>query len=281
MFYITLNRRQRPVLGDSGCDRTCMSYQYFKENPCFKKSFRPFETSGKAINGSKVLSVGEVDLKFRMQGVHMQISCKVIKGLMDPIVLGWDWMYKYKAMLDPANGKLHFMGGRIAPLIENTHFVTGCFYRVYEDLTVPPNCKMHTEVELILDKEFSDRATTTVIAEPFTNNGSDVWSCRACSTVNGGKFMMEFINCCEYSVKLDAGQVLGYAEFVQDNDVLDAAVHTEMQCSYKSDDSAYESGGDTECDDEKFDVEDDEPCEEVTCDKPPNTFPKNPQTRSH
>ena len=251
-----------------------MSYQYFKENPCFKKSFRPFETSGKAINGSKVLSVGEVDLKFRMQGVHMQISCKVIKGLMDPIVLGWDWMYKYKAMLDPANGKLHFMGGRIAPLIENTHFVTGCFYRVYEDLTVPPNCKMHTEVELILDKEFSDRATTTVIAEPFTNNGSDVWSCRACSTVNGGKFMMEFINCCEYSVKLDAGQVLGYAEFVQDNDVLDAAVHTEMQCSYKSDDSAYESGEDTECDDEKSDVDDDEPCEEVICDKPPKHVPK-------
>ena len=272
---MTLNRRKKPVLVDSGCDRTCMSYQYFKENPYFKKSYREIETSGKAINGSKVLSMGEVDLKFRLEGVHMQISCKVIKGLMDPIVLGWDWMYKYKAMLDPANGKLYFMGGKTSSLVENTHFVSGCFYRVYEDLVVPPNSKMHTEVELILDKEFLNRATTTVVTEPFSNVGNDVWSCRLCAHVNDGKFMMELINQCDYSVKLDAGHVLGYAACVQDDDVLDTAVHTEMACSYRGDDSAYESGEETEFEDEKSE-EDDEDVEEVICDKPPKLVPKKP-----
>ena len=252
-----------------------MSYQYFKENPHLKKLFRPFETCGKAINGSKVLSVGEVDLKFRVEGVHMQMSCKVIKGLMDPIVLGWDWMYKYKAMLDPANGIMHFMGGKTTPLIENSHFVTGCFYRVFEDLTVPPNSKMHTEVELILDKEHANRATNTVIAEPFSNNGSDVWSCRACSTVYGGKFMMEFINCCDYSVKLEAGRVLGYAEFTQDEEVQEAAVRTEMHCSFKGDDSAYESGDDTEVEG-GVEEEDEDDDDGIICDKPPQQTLKEP-----
>ena len=276
MIHMTLNRRKKPVLVDSGCDRTCMSYEYFKDNPYFKKSFKQHETSGKAINGSSVLSVGEVDLKFRLEGVHMQISCKVIKGLMDPIVLGWDWMYKYKAMLDPAYGKLHFMGGKISLLVENTHFLSGCFYRVFEDLVVPPNSKMHTEVELMVDKEFLNRATSTVLTEPFSNNGNDVWSCRLCSTVNDGKFMMELVNPCDYSVKLDAGHILGYADFASDDDVLGGAVQTEMACSYRGDDSAYESGEDTEFEDDKSD-EDDEASEEIICDKPPpKVVPKEP-----
>ena len=252
-----------------------MSYQYFKENPHLKKTFRASETCGKAINGSKVLSVGEVDLKFRVEGVHMQVNCKVIKGLMDPIVLGWDWMFKYKVMLDPSNGKMHFMGGKTTPLIENSHFVTGCYYKVFEDLTVPPNSKMHTEVELMLDKQHANRATTTVITEPFSNNGSDVWSCRTCSTVKDGKFMTEFINCCDYSVKLEAGRVLGYAEFTQDDDVQQAAVQTEMNCSFKGDDSAYESGDDTEVK-AQANEEDDEDLDEIVCDKPPKQVPKEP-----
>ena len=88
MFFITVNHQQFPVLGDSGCTGTCMSYDYYIKNPHLKKSFRPMKSCGTAINGSQVPSVGEVNLEFRLEDVPMSMTCKVIKGLMDPLVLG-------------------------------------------------------------------------------------------------------------------------------------------------------------------------------------------------
>ena len=82
MFNILLNRHRQPVLGDSGCTCSCISYEYFAKNPYLKKSFKPIRSSGVAINGSDVPSVGEVTLKFRLGNTPMSITCKIIKGLM-------------------------------------------------------------------------------------------------------------------------------------------------------------------------------------------------------
>ena len=80
MFNIFLNRQRRPVLGDTGCTTSCMSYRYFINNPFLKRFFTPRQSCGVAINGSDVYSVGEVKLKFKLQDVPMEITCKVTKG---------------------------------------------------------------------------------------------------------------------------------------------------------------------------------------------------------
>ena len=64
MFNIFLNRRRRAVLADSGASFSCMSYEYFLNNPHLKKSFVPYKACGTAINGSDVISVGDVRLQF-------------------------------------------------------------------------------------------------------------------------------------------------------------------------------------------------------------------------
>ena len=83
MFYIFLNRQRRPVLCDSGCTLSCMSYEYFSNNPYLKRFFTPRQSCGTAINGSDVPSIGEVRLKFTLQDTPMSINCKVIKGYVD------------------------------------------------------------------------------------------------------------------------------------------------------------------------------------------------------
>ena len=112
MFFIFLNRQRRPVLADSGCSFTCMSYEYFVNTPYLKKFFVPKYSCGRSINGRPVEAEGEVELKFRCGDVPMSMTCRVIKGLMDPIILGWDWMCKYKARLDAEAGKLHLPNGK-------------------------------------------------------------------------------------------------------------------------------------------------------------------------
>ena len=123
-----------------------MSYEYYLNNPNSKKSFVPNESCGTAINGTRFPSVGEVRLKFSLDGTPMDINCKVIKGLMDSVVLGWDWMSKYQVMIDAGNGELHYMKAKKAKLLKNSSPLSGCFYRVYEDLTLPPFSKVQTDV---------------------------------------------------------------------------------------------------------------------------------------
>ena len=109
--YIALGRTAFPALVDSGCTASCMSHDFFTRNPCFQQTFAPDKTEGRAINGTGVPSVGEVQLNLWMEGEPMSIKCKVIKGLVEPVILGWDWMSKYDAVLDAGRGILGFRGG--------------------------------------------------------------------------------------------------------------------------------------------------------------------------
>ena len=183
-------------------------------------------------------------------------------------------MSKYKAILNPGQGILEYENGKSAPLIEESLDVSGCYYRLHDDLVVPGNSKVHTNVELMVDAEAAKIASTTVVTEPLINAGQEVCAARSCSTVKEGMFMTEFINGSANSVKLEAGTIIGYAEFVREDDFNDMSTETDMFCSYSSDDSAYETDGESESEEADNEMED---SEEISCDPPPH--PNDPNTR--
>ena len=95
---------------------------------------------------------------------------------MDPLILGWDWMCKYSVLLDAANGKLHFSDSRsrrhTVPLMENAFSLSGCYYRAFEDMVLPPFSKVHANVELILDGHSFGKIKPSVVTEPFESEPS-------------------------------------------------------------------------------------------------------------
>ena len=188
----------------------------------------------------------------------MTLPCRVVRGLIQPFILGWDFFSKFKAKMNTESGQLEFRDWPPTPLVRNSCFLSGCYYRIHEDLVVPANSKMHKMVELMADTDHVRKAAKTVVTEPFANDGSDVWTCRAASQVNDCMFLTEFVNCCEYDVKLEAGRVLGYADFCDPEEFEGQAMETEMYNSYRSDDSAYESGGSSESESDES--------EEIVCD---------------
>ena len=234
MFYIFLNHQRRPALCDSGCTRSCISYEYYVNNPYLKRFFVPYESCGTAINGSDVPSIGEIRLKFTVQGIAMSITCKIIKGLMDHIILGWDWMCKYSVSLDASSGSVKF-NDKSAPLIENHMPAMDPLYRVFEDIVLPPHSKIHTNVELVIDSKFLHKTPKTVITEPFSNNGASYWAARGCSYVKDDRFLTEFINPTEVPIKIPAGEIIGFAQFTDDDEFNASHFTTEMSCEYGGD----------------------------------------------
>ena len=231
MFFILVNNQRIPVLGDSGCSYSCISEYYFKDNPLLKKHFVPTESCGVAINGSDVESIGEVRINFTLKDTPMSINCRITKGLMDPIILGWDWMYKFAVTMDAANGLVKFGDGKSAPLIEYD-LRQGSYYRVFEDTTLPPFSKVQMNVELITSGDPSRWSSASVLTEPFDNYGDRFCAGRTCSVVNGGKFRTEFLNPSSKSVKITAGEVIGFAEFMDEEEFAACTSATTMACAY-------------------------------------------------
>jgi hypothetical protein len=82
--------------------------------------------------------------------------------------------------------------------------------------------------------------------------------CRTCSPVTEGRIQTEFVNTSSSDVKVEAGTVLGYVEFTDDESFNATAEETEMVCSYKGYDSGYESEEGSEDEEEMEDIQMDE-----------------------
>ena len=260
-------------MGDTGCDKSVMSEDFFLANPHLRtRPYRPLTTRGRAINGSKILTMGIVNVSFRINGRFYSTNFRIVRGLVHDIFLGWDWLTAAGAVINTVKGLLEFpKHGDSIPLAPTTPTISGCYYRMPEDFVVPPNSKAHTTVELMLNGNEQSQITKVVEVEPFQNAPSDIWCCRCIDTVKDGMFMTEFINPHEYSIKLEKGRVLGYVNFTSDDELANYSVHTDMYCHYGSDDdSGYESNDQSEADsDGEPDCDDDGDVEEIQVDPNP------------
>ena len=273
------HRITQRVVGDTGCSKSAMSEDFFLRSPHLQsRPYRPLTTRGHAINGSKVLTMGIVNVAFRINGRFHTTNFRVVKGLVQDIFLGWDWFSSSGAVMNPANGTVDFPKyGDSAPLIPDTAAISGCYYRVAEDFVVPANSKAICKVEAMTDN--LDCVSSVVETEPFNHATSDVWANRCLSVVSDGLFPTEFINCQKYPIRMEKGRVLGFAKFHTKEEMDIGVIQTEMYCQY-GDNAPAEAEAETEakapdepCLNEGND-DDDECIEEIICDPPPT----QPQT---
>ena len=242
-----------------------MSEEFFLSSPHLKsRPYRPMTTRGTAINRTKVMTLGIVNVAFRIRGRFHTANFRVVRGLVQNIFLGWDWFSRSGAMINPDKGTVDFPRyGDSVPLVPESFGVSGCYYRSNEDVVVPANSKMICNVEVMLNG--LDGVSNIVATEPFNNSSSDLWASRNISTVRDGMFATEFINPQEYPIKIIKGRVLGYAQFTSDEELTAHSVRTELFCHYGSDPP--------EGDDSPADEDAQEEIEEIVCDPPPEELP--------
>ena len=240
-FFIDLKldnqgRRREPVkaVADTGCSKSAISEDFFRSSPHLQtKPYRPLTTRGTAINGSKVLTLGIVNIAFRINGRFHHQNFRVVRGLVQNVFLGWDWFSKTGAIINTDCGSVQFPRyGDSAPLNKNSLEISGCYYRVPDDKVIPANCKAHISVEVMVDGHNLPNTSNLVETEPFHNTGTDIWASRNIDTIKDGRFKTEVINAHNYPVKLEKGRVLGYANFTSEDEFNNVSVKTDMFCHY-------------------------------------------------
>jgi len=246
VFHTKIDGSKVDTLGDTGCTKSCINEAFLrKHSNLYKRYFRPLTGSARSIDGSKVMTVGIVNMKFRLGSSYVRINCRVVRNLIHDFILGWDFFSKYDAQLYAKDGYLLCRGEKV-PLIPSSSQLSGAHYATLEEVVIPPASKMHFQASLLVDTEELSNATDLVSMEPHEVFESDVRTARAIARVNKGKVLVEAINPYDHYVRVPEGTVLGYADFITDEQLEEESEDSGLVLAYGSEDSAYESAEESE-----------------------------------
>lgn len=234
------------TLGDTGCSQSCISEAFLRRHiKLYKRYFRPLTGTARSIDGSKVVTIGIINISFRLGTQYRTINCRVVRNLIHDFVLGWDFFDRYDAQLHAKKGYLACEGEKIN-LIPNSSSLGGAQYAVHEEIVIPPFSKAHFAAALKIDAAELSNATKLVCLEPAKLDDIEVCTARSISKVEGGKVMVEAINPGERSITLPEGTVLGFAEFYSEEELDKSSEYAGMDLHYSGYDSAYESMDESE-----------------------------------
>ena len=230
-------------MGDTGCTRSCVSEAFLRKNvKLYKRFFRPMTSSARSIDGSKVVTVGTINLSFRLGKTYRRMNCRVVRNLIHDLVLGWDFFEQYDAQLYAKDGYLMCQGERIN-LLPQMSRLGGARYAMMEEFVIPPASKAQFQAALLVDSSELDKATNLVCMEPADLDEVDIRTARCISKVEDGKVLVEAINPFGHSVKIPEGTILGFAEFITEQELDQISEYAGMDVKY---DSAYESMEDSD-----------------------------------
>ena len=133
------------TLIDTGAKLSCISENLLQCSELFKNlRIRKCDKRAFGVNGEPVITLGIVDLEFKIDGLTFTHPFTVLRGLIHPMLLGMDFLLKYKANIDlglkPAIQLNHPKGGKaVAPLIRsNLKTKPSTHVALVNEIEIPP-----------------------------------------------------------------------------------------------------------------------------------------------
>ena len=84
--------------------------------------FCPQTDTGFAINGTDVVTIGLLKLKFAIGDRLFVTKCRVMRSLVRPIVLGWDFLCANKTIINLDDSTLSIKG-TVVPFLKRNRFL--------------------------------------------------------------------------------------------------------------------------------------------------------------
>ena len=215
-IHVEVDGETCEALCDTGCQRSCISEKFILKHPnLFKNQIKPFKGKTVSIDGSKVNTLGIINIAFRINGRFMRANCRIVRNLVFDFVLGWDFFSRYNCSINPKDGYVSFENERVS-FIRSSLEVSATHFALAEDVVVPAFSKMITSATYLLNPEEKVATTDTVQVEPLPGNSARVAVGRTLSKVTDGKFPVELLNPFSTPTLIKAEEVLGQVSFTTD-----------------------------------------------------------------
>ena len=129
-------------LVDTGCSTTCVSEDIIRKLRIFQKfEFCPQTDVGHSINGSDVVTLGLLRLEFTIADSKFTTNARIMRGLVRPIALGWDFLCKNQAIIDLKDSVIKIRDITV-PFLKRNRQPTPPHLIAYQDTVIPPLSRM-------------------------------------------------------------------------------------------------------------------------------------------
>ena len=223
------------ALCDTGCQRSCISEQFILKHPnLFRNEVKPFTGKTVSIDGSKVQTIGVINIGFRIKGRFMRANCRIVRNLVYDFVLGWDFFSRYKCSINPSEGHITFENEQI-DFFRNSLEVSSTSFALAEDVVIPPFSKMIPPATFHINPEEKVTTSNLVEVEPLLGYNEGVAVGRSISKVVDGRFPVELLNPYPTSRLIKANDILGSVSFTSDVVLESSSLPTDIVLAYISD----------------------------------------------
>ena len=209
------------TLIDTGCSSTCNSETEIRRVPVFHNfEFCPQIDVGHAINGTDVLTVGLMKLSFGIGSEQFTVNSRVMRGLVRPVVLGWDFLCKYRAIID-LDKETFTIKGATVPFLKRETFPIVPHLSAFETVTIPPLSRMPIKAAIHAELAYIDSsASNSIITQPMENHCpvEGVFAGASISSISEGVTYCEIFNCLPTPVAIADGTPLATFEFMKTED---------------------------------------------------------------
>ena len=133
------------TLIDTGAKFSCVSEKLLQCSEMFKNlRIRKCDKRAFGVNGEPVVTLGVVDIEFKIDNLVFTHSFTVVRGLIHPMLVGMDFLLKHKAKIDLGDKAgiqfTHHQGGKaFAPLIKsNVRAKQSPHIALVKEIEIPP-----------------------------------------------------------------------------------------------------------------------------------------------
>ena len=101
LISIELHRTATQTLVDTGAKLSCISEEMLQCNDLLKHTkIRKSDRRAYGVNGEPVVTLGIVDLEFKIGKLVLTHQFTILRGLIHPILLGLNFLTRYRAKID-------------------------------------------------------------------------------------------------------------------------------------------------------------------------------------
>ena len=151
------------ALIDTGCSTCCTAERQIQCSPIFQDFlYCPQTDIGHSINGSDVVTVGLIQLLFHIGPVPFKVNSRVMRGLVRPVVIGWDFLCKNRAIINLEDKTLTICGVTV-PFLERQRYTIPPHLSAFESTVIPPFTRMPVKATIHSDLGYIESAATSFI----------------------------------------------------------------------------------------------------------------------
>ena len=223
------------TLIDTGAGPSCISEHIMISSPFFKNLvIRKCEKKAYSVSGAPVVTLGVVDIEFKVSGASYTHSFIILRGLIHPLLIGLDFLTKYGA-------NIQFDGARKMalrhPVLKSVtvdflkpanRIKSPTYVSLLNDIKIPASSIYYAEAHITnvenvggIGDEKPDRImgiSAIQKTDPFFDPGFIMRD--AVIDAKSAKFIVELMNPSQFDLKVEAGTPLG-AIFDEDCEVME------------------------------------------------------------